>query len=59
MSMERTFLMMFSQRVFCGQLTADDIGRTVQLAGQVMQAAGGKANPKIVQELLAKKLETN
>lgn len=50
---------MFSQRVFCGQLTADDIDRTVQLAGQVMQAAGGKANPKIVQELLAKKLETN
>ncbi|MFO7839651.1 MAG: Asp-tRNA(Asn)/Glu-tRNA(Gln) amidotransferase subunit GatB [Desulfosalsimonadaceae bacterium] len=29
------------------------------LVGQVMQASGGKANPKIVQELLAKKLETN
>ncbi|MFO7862351.1 MAG: OB-fold nucleic acid binding domain-containing protein, partial [Desulfosalsimonas sp.] len=27
--------MMFSQRVFCGQLTADDIGRKVQLAGWV------------------------
>ncbi|MBA2883139.1 aspartyl-tRNA synthetase [Desulfosalsimonas propionicica] len=27
--------MMFSQRVFCGQLTADDLGRKVQLAGWV------------------------
>ncbi|HMA66491.1 MAG TPA: Asp-tRNA(Asn)/Glu-tRNA(Gln) amidotransferase GatCAB subunit B, partial [Desulfosalsimonadaceae bacterium] len=29
------------------------------LVGQVMQASGGKANPKIAQELLAKKLEMN
>lgn len=29
------------------------------LVGQVMQASAGKANPKIVQELLAKKLGTN
>ncbi len=28
------------------------------LIGQVMQASGGKANPKIIRELLAKKLET-
>ena len=27
------------------------------LIGQVMQASGGKANPKIIRELLAKKLE--
>jgi len=29
------------------------------LMGQVMRTSGGKANPKIVRELLAKKLETN
>lgn len=29
------------------------------LMGQVMQASKGKANPKVVQELLNKKLETN
>ncbi len=29
------------------------------LMGQVMQASGGKANPKIIRELLAKKLGTN
>lgn len=29
------------------------------LVGQVMQASGGKANPKVVQDLLTKKLETN
>jgi aspartyl-tRNA(Asn)/glutamyl-tRNA(Gln) amidotransferase subunit B len=27
------------------------------LIGQVMQASGGKANPKIIRELLTKKLE--
>ena len=26
------------------------------LIGQVMQASGGKANPKIIRELLAKKI---
>ncbi len=32
---ERASLMVFSQRIFCGQLTADDIGREVHLAGWV------------------------
>lgn len=29
------------------------------LVGQIMQASGGRANPKIVRELLEKKLQAN